>query len=587
MKEYQKKQSKQQIQSLAELCINKIYENKFLNNQKERYTYQINFIKTILMNNSKTESNKNNNISQNKNIILIDQIKSFYNSLIASNFQLKKEENKILSKLNTYKDELLKEDSMNKQLLSNIKYDNLILIYQLKERDDIIKGLDKAFESLKHSPYFKENKKEIQVNNKWGQYYLQVNSNKLAEKMMAECQHFIQFRNKCEKKEKEKIKINKKIEMYKELIKYYKNYANLNTKNNSIKKENKKTNDNNKISKDKKSLHKTAFIPNKNILSLYENDDNTLFDDILLVDEEKMKKDEININKSINEKEQLCSSVLFNPKNVEKILKYQTQKINYKKGKNVNKSSKSIKNFLTVEELFDINNHEGKEEAIIDDELHSDDETVFEIKVKPLKKITIHYIPKIKRQVPKINLAQIEFNKQKVMNEADLYSLQRRNYKMQNLEENIKTMKKKIKKLRHICKINKKKLEVFEKYAKNIEENYKALKPLKVQSSLAGVKIPKIQKFFEEGDKNGNINDLEGIDFEDEDSDILENEEFHDVNNTEANTRKGFYFNDKNNLFIKSNYFDKINNNDIHLEHKGTLKKRNHYNNNSIRANSK
>ena len=34
MKEKKIKQSKKQIQSLAELCINKIYENKFLVDQK-------------------------------------------------------------------------------------------------------------------------------------------------------------------------------------------------------------------------------------------------------------------------------------------------------------------------------------------------------------------------------------------------------------------------------------------------------------------------------------------------------------------------------------------------------------------------
>ena len=70
---------------------------------------------------------------------------------------------------------------------------------------------------------------------------------------------------------------------------------------------------------------------------------------------------------------------------------------------------------------------------------------------------------------------------------------------MQNMEENIKTMKKKIKKMKHICKLNKKKLKAFENHAKNMENNYKALKPLKIQSSLGGVKIPKIQNFFMNG----------------------------------------------------------------------------------------
>ena len=307
----------------------------------------------------------------------------------------------------------------------------------------------------------------------------------------------------------------------------------------------------------------------------------------MIIDEEK-KKNEDNNNNLIDEKEQLYSSVFIDEKNFENIFKFQSHEIN-NKNKKLKKISKSIRDFLTVDDLFDVNNHEGKEEAIIDDELHSDDEEVFEIKVKPLKKIAIHYIPKIKKQVPKINLAQIEFNKQKVMNEADLYSLQRRKYKMQNLDENIKTMKKKIKKLKHICKLNKKKKSAFEKYAKNIEEYYKALKPLKIQSSLGGAKIPKIQKFFQEGGDNNiniNINGIDDIDLGDEDSDNenLGIEDIYEANIIEANTGNGISISDKNNVIIENNY---LNNKDNHIKHMKSIRKKNNFNNASIRANSK
>ena len=49
-------------------------------------------------------------------------------------------------------------------------------------------------------------------------------------------------------------------------------------------------------------------------------------------------------------------------------------------------------------------------------------------------------------------------------------------------------------------------MNVFENYAKNIENNYKVLKPLKVQSSLGGVKVPKIQNFFMNGFNGNNKN---------------------------------------------------------------------------------
>ena len=593
MNEKEKKQSKQHIQSLAELCINQIYENKFLNQKKEIYTNQVNLIKNILINNSKIENNDNTK----KNIILREEIKNFYNSLISSNIQLQKEEKKLSDKYTSYKDNISKEDSMNKQLLTNTQYDNLLLICKLKEKEDIIKGLNKTLDYLKQNIYFKENKREIQVNNKWGDYYLNINLNNLSKKMMAECQNFIQYRNRCEKREKEKNKIQKDIDFYEGIIKYIKNYIGsgggpdsdneLNENIHKYKNGNKKNSHNTK-----KMLSKTIALYNDNELSLLDNK-NSLFDDNLIIDKEKKKIEEKNNIENEEEKDnkQLYSSFILDENHYENLAMHQNADINNKLKINLKKKSKSRINFLTVDELFDVNNHEGKETAIIDDELHSDDETIFEIKVKPLKKITIHYIPKIKKQVPQINLSQIEFNKQKVMNEADLYSLQRRKYKMQNLDENIKTMKKKIKKLRHTCKINKKKLDVFEKHAKNMENNYKTLKPLKIQSSLNGVKIPKIQKFLDEDDgrkDNGIINELDDIDLGDEDSDHLEEDMIYDMNNTEVNNEKKISISDKNNILIKNEY-----NNDNQIVNKQMnnkqkkSKKINHNNKSSNRANSK
>ncbi len=571
MKEKEIKQSKLQIQNLAELCINKLYENKFLTQQKERYTNQINFIKNILINNSKIEKNDN---PKNK-IALTEEIKDYYNSLISSNFQLKKEEKKLYEKLVPIQEYLSKEDSMDKQLLTNAQYDNLLLMYQVQEKENIIKRLNKSLDNLKQNIYFKENKREIQVNNKWGEYYLNLNLNNLSEKMMGECQNYIQYRNRCEKKEKEKKTLKKTIDFYKDIIKCIKN--DIGIANNFYKKETKKKSQNKKNSKNKKLLTKTIILTNDNELSLFDKESN-LFDENIMIDEEKKKIENENNKEKEKEKKQLYSSVFIGENNYESIFKCEGIDISKNKNQKAKKNSKKKMNFLTVDELFDVNNHEGKAEAIIDEELHSDDETVFEIKVKPLKKITIHYIPKIKKQVPKINLSQIEFNKQKVMNEADLYSLQRRKYKMQNVDENIRTMKKKIKKMKRACKLNKKKLTVFEKYSKNMENNYKALKPLKIQSSLNGVKIPKIQKFFEEGgNDNEIINEIDDNNLGDEFSDNLEDEEMRcDTNVTEAS--------DKNNIEIKKTFNLNLDNRRMNLKHKESIKKKI---NNKTRANSK
>ena len=115
---------------------------------------------------------------------------------------------------------------------------------------------------------------------------------------------------------------------------------------------------------------------------------------------------------------------------------------NKKVKNNINKKKKKI-DFISLDELFELSNYEGKNEAIIDEELHSNDEGIFERKIIPPKNIIIDYIKNIKKEVPSLNFCQIEFNKAKVINEADLYSFQRRNFEANNINESIYNIKKK------------------------------------------------------------------------------------------------------------------------------------------------
>ena len=533
MNEQKIKISKKQIQSLAELCINEINENKFLLEKKERYNKHLNFIKSIL-------TNKTNplNIKQN-----ITQLRD---TLLLSNKTLKNEQKNLNNKLLLYEDNISKESSFSeKQKLTNAKSDNLLLIYQLKEKEDIIKRLHNSLNTLKINKFFKEAKRESSINDKWGQYYITLNLNDLAEKMIYQCQNFIQYNNKCFKKEKEIGQIRDKKNCLNELINYYNNEL-----GNNFKKEEKYKKIKNSNKKNKNLLMQTMILKNEKELSLFEGKEDYL-NEHLLLDKENNNID-INDNLNINnithyiEKSEIGKSINIDSK----IKKH--------------KIHNSKIDFLTVDELFDVNNHEGKEEAIIDDELHSDEDMIFEKSIKPLKKIGIHYMAKIKKQVPFINLSQIEYNKQKIMNEADLYSLQRRKFNYLNVDENIKNMKKKVKKYKYKCKLNKKKMNVFENYAKNIENNYKALKPLKIQSSLGGVKIPKIQNFFMNGindDKNKDM--FNDIDLGDDNSD--NSEEVEDDNNNET-YNGGISISYKNNIQI-------YNLNNKNFEHKNNDKK--------------
>ena len=149
-----------------------------------------------------------------------------------------------------------------------------------------------------------------------------------------------------------------------------------------------------------------------------------------------------------------------------------------------------------MDELFDLANNEGEKEAIIDDELHSDEDIVFQPKVKQTKKIIKNYLPKVKEKVPKLSLSLIEYNKMKIMNEADLYSYNKRQEQLGNADENIKMMKNKIKIIKRRCNLNQKKIETLQNFVKECENDYKRLMAMKVQMSMkVGVDFMK-KEFF-------------------------------------------------------------------------------------------
>ena len=118
--------------------------------------------------------------------------------------------------------------------------------------------------------------------------------------------------------------------------------------------------------------------------------------------------------------------------------------LNDKKNKKKKSTKDIIKGFKRIEDLFDIS---SEEEKIIDDELHSDDESVFENRISQPVQLSKTYLYEVRQFIPHIDLTQIEFNKLKIIGEADLYSLQRRKYKNQNIDGNIKDFKKKIEKI--------------------------------------------------------------------------------------------------------------------------------------------
>ena len=143
-----------------------------------------------------------------------------------------------------------------------------------------------------------------------------------------------------------------------------------------------------------------------------------------------------------------------------------------KRRKDKNKEeNKLITEFKKIEDLFELSDFELEKENLIDDDLNSDDDNFFESKIiQPIKLNEYHY-EEIQKEIPIINLAQIEYNKMKIVKEDDLYSLQRRKYKSQNIDNLIKEERRTKEKLEQRLELLKKKEKLMNEYIIEIKNN--------------------------------------------------------------------------------------------------------------------
>ena len=230
-----------------------------------------------------------------------------------------------------------------------------------------------------------------------------------------------------------------------------------------------------------------------------------------------------------------------------------------------------ISEFKTVEELFEISSEEGEE--LIDDELHSDDESVFENKIKPTKKLSSFYLKDIEKIIPNINLKQIEFNKIKIMNEEDLYSIQRRKYKSQNINNKIKELNTKIEKIKEKIEVIKTKEQKMKEYIAKLKEKYNLLnRPPTL--SFYGKDSSFIKKSLFNGDyiKEEISDDENNSNLVENNHKNKENEIFKKINKNKINK------NIKKSVFVEISHEKKANLrvdfNDLFLKHKSKEKKK-------------
>ena len=529
MKKNTKKQKrKEQILILAEEATKKINQNKILSEQIENYNKHIQMIKSFM--NKYSASNKiTEKINDNTNKILFikNEFKNYFHQLKLAVEELREATKKIKQKYETNSDIYFDDIAGDNLNYKQIYVDSFILSNSLEQKLNIIKKLKESIHYSKDYNIFREPKRETLINTRYAEDYIYDINLELQRYALYEFKQFNKYNNKRIKKLKKVNNLKNKISIYKHIINYFELY-NCKKSKNSNNLQNKKgqsplINGNNiygnKIVKNKKIPNKKNYKAEEennyyNTLNLnsfggLNNDDfgNNL-SDLNLYEADQT----FNLDKNINNNLLSLANGQIN--------KYNSSGLEFKKKKKIN--------LPTVEELFDLANNEGEKEAIIDDELHSDEEIVFETKIKPKKKIIKDYLPKIKKEIPNLYLSQIEFNKSKVMNEADLYSHQRRQYQMQNVDENIKIMRKKLKILKRRCKINEQKYEAIQNFAKECENDYNRLKAMKVQMSMKQEKVGFMRKEFFNQHTKDVIDEEDELNYQKEMDEYLNDPELND-----------------------------------------------------------
>lgn len=414
--------------------VNKEYAlNKFLQKKLKIYKQYYILTKEIM---KKTMQNKNNSP-----LLLLSQ----YSEEIQKDYKnLKNEIININIKFDSLLEECWSDLTMGKPILAQKKNEDFSNEFKIMEKTDIINTIKKCIKLSKDYRLFREPKREIFADLKKGNKEMENLARELHQNMLYDLRKSNKIINKIKKYELKKESISKNIG----LLKNYIELKDLKVSNCEI------------FSKNIKKKKKDSKYESALVLSQRDNK-------IIQIGKQYIEdEDDLdNNNNSDDDRKNKKSERLKN---------------------------KIIKEFTKIEDLFDLSEEEGESEEIIDDELHSDDETFFENRIKPASKLSVQYLKKIKSSIPELNLKQIEFNSQKKEQEIDLYSLERRKYKNKNINGQIKEMKSKIDKINIKLTLLKRKENQMREFIKKSKRSYESIKPIIYQNSVANI----IQKDF-------------------------------------------------------------------------------------------
>ena len=508
MKKPSKKQlQKEQIIILAEDATSKIIKNRIIISQIDNYNNQIEEIKLFMKKCSKNKKIIDNNSSKNSvNALFVSSefekfIRKFKNKIEF----LKSEINKLRQKYESNNDKYFTVDVSNER----VQEDAFILSYSLTQKLNIIKKLKESIHLSKDYNIFQEPKRETLIDTKIGEEKIDLINEELQRYALYEIKQFNKYYNKCQRRLKKRNFYKNKIEIFNQIINYFKQKSQNNGNNNLY------NHHNNSIIKTKRPLVNKFY---KKEDSKINNDNNNIYSTL---NNTEINPSTTNDSEIINS---LGNSQTFNyPNNYSNLF----PSLTFNKSIQRNSFKKKKLKIPTVEELFDLANNEGEKEAIIDDELHSDEDIVFQPKVKQTKKIIKNYLPKVKEKVPKLSLSLIEYNKMKIMNEADLYSYNKRQEQLGNADENIKIMKNKIKIIKRRCNLNQKKIETLINFVKECENDYKRLMTMKVQMSMK-VKVDFMKKEFFTLNVKDKIDEEDELNYQKELDEYLNDPELND-----------------------------------------------------------
>ena len=436
------------IESLAKEANKTMALNKYLKKKLDLYNKYINLTKITM---TKYLSDKNNSPLNLCNSY-IDELQKDYDTLKEEYEKTNYPKYKLLL------DECLNDISFGKPVLKQYKAEEFVLDYLKNEKQDLINALKKSIQQTKEFQIFREPKRDTIIDTKKSNKEIEKTTTELQQNMLYECKKCNKFLYKIKK-------YNYLIEEIKKNIKLLKKYKLIISTNNNTGQNDEDTGtENNKI----------TFKMGKNSIK------GSIRMDFLNPSFGNQEQDEGVQNNSDDERKGGSGEKYKTRKSSGLIIKK-----SFKKRKsNKKEKNKIISEFKKVEDLFNISSEEGENEKIIHDELHSDDETVFAEKIKQPKQLSLTYLDQVKKDIPEINLNQIEYNKLKIMNEADLYSLQRRKYKTQNIDSNIKDLKKKVEKMNEKISIIKQKEKIMKEYIEKVKDKIEVLKPYERQNTL-------------------------------------------------------------------------------------------------------